>query len=54
MEINKDYIVQSLLNQITVLTMQVAERDALITEQEIELKSLREGLYGKKEEVDAS
>jgi len=46
LEVNKEYIVRSLLNQITVLTLQVAERDAVITDQKVELKSLRAELYG--------
>lgn len=37
---NKEYINQSLLNQIANLSMQVAERDALITEQHQQIKEL--------------
>jgi len=40
-QINKDYVNQSLINQIANLSMQIAERDALITEQQLELEQLR-------------
>ena len=43
---NKDYVKQSLLNQVANLSLQVAERDAVITEQQIELEQLR------KEQID--
>lgn len=40
-EINKDYVNQSLVNQIASLSLQIAERDAFITEQQVELEELR-------------
>lgn len=40
-EINEEYVKQSLINQIANLSMQIAERDALITEQRLELEQLR-------------
>ncbi len=36
-----DYVVQSLVNQISDYARQIAERDAIITEQQIELEQLR-------------
>lgn len=41
LEINKDYVNQSLINQIASLSIQIAERDAIITEQQVELEELR-------------
>ena len=41
-----DYVVSSLTQQIANLSLQVAERDAVITEQQIELEQLR------KEQID--
>lgn len=38
---NKDYINQSLVNQIANLSMQIAQRDAVITEQQMELEEYR-------------
>lgn len=38
---NRDYINQSLMSQIARLSMQVAERDAIITEQAEEIKSIK-------------
>lgn len=38
---NKDYMNQSLASQIANLSLQIAERDAVITEQQIELDELR-------------
>ncbi|WP_175631873.1 hypothetical protein [Virgibacillus siamensis] len=38
---NKDYIKQSLLNQIAGLSMQIAQRDAMITELQQELNQLK-------------
>ena len=38
---NKDYINQSLVSQIARLSMQIAERDAIITEQQQELEQLK-------------
>lgn len=40
-EINKDYISQSLVNQIASLSMQLAQRDAIITEQQHEIEALK-------------
>ena len=40
-ELNEDFVKQSLLNQIASLSLQVAERDAVITEQQVELEQLR-------------
>lgn len=40
-EINKDYISQSLVNQIASLSMQLAQRDAIITEQKLEIDALK-------------
>lgn len=40
-ELNEDFVKQSLLNQIANLSLQVAERDAVITEQQVELEQLR-------------
>lgn len=40
-EINKDYISQSLVNQIASLSMQLAQRDAIITEQKLEIEALK-------------
>ena len=40
-ELNEDFVKQSLLNQIASLSLQVAERDAVITEQQVELEHLR-------------
>lgn len=40
-ELNGDFVKQSLLNQIASLSLQVAERDAVITEQQVELEQLR-------------
>lgn len=39
---NKDYINQSLVNQIANLSMQIAQRDAVITEQQQELEEYRQ------------
>lgn len=36
-----EYVVSSLTQQIANLSLQVAERDAVITEQQIELEQLR-------------
>lgn len=41
MEVNKDYVNQSLINQIANLSLQIAQRDALITEQHKEIDQLR-------------
>ena len=41
-----DYVVSSLTQQIANLSLQIAERDAVITEQQIELEQLR------KEQID--
>jgi len=41
-EINGEYVKQSLVNQIANLSIQIAERDAVITEQQMELEKLRE------------
>ena len=38
---NKDYMNQSLVSQIARLSMQIAERDAIITEQQQELEQLK-------------
>lgn len=38
---NKDYMNQSLVSQIARLSMQIAERDAIITEQQQELEEIR-------------
>ena len=38
---NKDYINQSLVNQIASLSMQTAERDAIITEQFQQIQELQ-------------
>lgn len=46
-EPNKDYINQSLVSQIARLSMQIAERDAIITEQQQELKRMND------EQIDA-
>ena len=40
-EPNKDYMNQSLVSQIARLSMQVAERDAIITEQQQELERIK-------------
>lgn len=40
-QLNKEYVTQSLINQIATLSLQIAERDALITEQQIELETLK-------------
>ena len=40
-QLNEDFVKQSLLNQIASLSLQVAERDAVITEQQVELEQLR-------------
>lgn len=40
-EPNKDYMNQSLVSQISRLSMQIAERDAIITEQQQELEQLK-------------
>lgn len=40
-QFNNEYVNQSLINQIAELSMRVAERDAIITEQQVELKELR-------------
>ena len=40
-EPNKDYMNQSLVSQIARLSMQIAERDAIITEQQQELEQLK-------------
>lgn len=40
-EINQDYILKSLVNQIATLSMQLAQRDAIITEQQIEIDTLK-------------
>lgn len=40
-EINQDYILQSLVNQIASLSMQLAQRDAIITEQQLEIDALK-------------
>lgn len=40
-EINQEYISQSLVNQIASLSMQLAQRDAIITEQQIEIDALK-------------
>ena len=40
-ELNEDYVKQSLLNQIASLSLQVAERDAVIAEQQVELEQIR-------------
>ena len=42
-EINKDYVVQSLLNQIVNKTAEVAERDAVIRTQAEELEAIKGG-----------
>lgn len=55
-KINGDYIKQSLLNQIASLSLQVAERDAIITEQQVELEQLRKAQLDElnsAEDVDA-
>ncbi|MFD1066701.1 hypothetical protein [Oceanobacillus locisalsi] len=41
---NKDYINQSLVNQLAESNMKIAERDALITEQYQEIEELNEEL----------
>lgn len=46
-EPNKDYMNQSLVSQIARLSMQIAERDAIITEQQQELERI------KSEQIDA-
>lgn len=38
---NKDYINQSLVNQIANMSLQIAQRDAVITEQQMELEEYR-------------
>ena len=38
---NKDYVNQSLVNQIANLSMQIAERDAIITEQYQQIQELQ-------------
>lgn len=38
---NKDYVNQSLVNQIAGLSMQIAERDAIITEQFQQIQELQ-------------
>ena len=40
-EPNKDYMNQSLVSQIARLSMQIAERDAIITEQQQELERIK-------------
>lgn len=40
-EINQDYILKSLVNQIATLSMQLAQRDAIITEQQLEIDALK-------------
>ena len=46
-EPNVNYINQSLVSQIARLSMQIAERDAIITEQQQELERI------KSEQIDA-
>ena len=55
-ELNEDFVKQSLLNQIASLSLQVAERDAVITEQQVELEQLRKAQLDElnsAEDVDA-
>lgn len=55
-ELNEDFVKQSLLNQIASLSLQVAERDAVITEQQVELEQLRKAQLDEMnstEDVDA-
>lgn len=40
-KINQEYISQSLVNQIASLSMQLAQRDAIITEQKLEIEALK-------------
>lgn len=40
-EINQKYVSQSLVNQIASLSMQLAQRDAIIAEQKIEIDALK-------------
>lgn len=39
---NKDYMINSLVNQNSRLSMQIAERDAIIAEQSQELERLKQ------------
>ena len=39
---NKDYIIQSLQNQLSQAQMQIAQRDAVITEQYDEMEKLKQ------------
>jgi len=41
-QVNGEYILQSLQNQIARLSYQVAERDAIITEQQQEIQKLQQ------------
>ena len=45
-QLNKDYVNQSLVNQIANLSLQIAQRDAIITDQQIELDQLRKEIIG--------
>ena len=40
-EINQEYVSKSLVNQIASLSLQLAQRDAIIAEQQAELEQLR-------------
>lgn len=39
---NKDYMINSLVNQNSRLSVQIAERDAIITEQQQEIQKLQQ------------
>lgn len=52
---NKDYVNQSLVNQIAEMSMSIAERDAIITEQHLELEEFKQKeIEQMDEEVDES
>ena len=50
---NKDYMNQSLVSQIARLSMQIAERDAIITEQQQELEEIRKEQISEMDEDDS-
>ena len=52
MEINAEYMVNSLANQITDLTIKNAQKDALIAQLDEEITSLKKEIIGDMDEDD--